>query len=193
MLSEKKNQEHLENIENEQVNNSMREIGNQNQIPRGFNAFLAYGISPNELRTLRLVYHLSYLHNNGGNIRNNDWSPQAIYQREENWLRSQINNNMRNLNNMSNFRRNIIIRNPGITVIRLNHNNNNWNRIRLRRHYRYEPNINFWQGFIFGLILNVFTLCILMISRPRPKFKFGLFVGMMLSICISFPIMLDLK
>ena len=121
MLSEKKNSDNLQNIENEQVNNSMREIGNQNQIPRGFNVFLAYGISQNELRTLRLVYHLSYLNSNSGNIRNIDWSPQAIYQREENWLRSQINtNNIRNYNNMNNYRRNIVIRNPGINIIHVN-------------------------------------------------------------------------
>lgn len=193
MLSEKKNSDNLQNIENEQVNNSMREIGNQNQIPRGFNVFLAYGISQNELRTLRLVYHLSYLNNNSGNIRNIDWSPQAIYQREENWLRSQINtNNIRNYNNMNNYRRNIVIRNPGINIIHVNHNNN-WNGIRVRSYYRYEPNINFWQGFIFGLILNIFTLCILMISRPRPKFKIGLIFGMLLSICITFPFILDSK
>ena len=192
MLSEKKNSEHLENIENEQVNNSMREIDNQNQIRRGFNIFLSHGISPNELRTLRLIYHLSYLNNNAGNIRNIDWSPQAIYQREENWLRTQINSNMRIQNNLNNYRRNIIIRNPGINVIHINQNNN-WNGIRLRRYYRYEPNINFWQGFIFGLMLNVFTLCILMIGRPRPKFKIGLILGMLLSICITFPIILDSK
>ena len=62
MLSEKKNTVNLENIENEQINNSMREIDNQNNNrPRGFNIFLAHGVSPNELRTLRVIYHLSYI------------------------------------------------------------------------------------------------------------------------------------
>ena len=200
MLSEKKNSVNLQNIENEQINNSMREIDNQHQnnnIPRGFNIFLAHGISPNELRTLRIIYHLSYIHNSIANNRNIDLSPQAMFQREENWLRAQMNN-MRNNYNNYNYRRNIIIPNPrnNSVMVYINHNMNN-NRFRQRRYYyrevNYEPNINFLQGFIFGMVLNIFSLCILMISRPRPKFKFGLLLGMIFSFCITFPFMLEQK
>ena len=194
MLSEKKNTENLENVGNEQMNHSMREINNQGQNPRGFNIFLAHGISPHELRTIRLLYHLSYLHNNLANNRQIDMSPQTMIQREENWLRAQMNNNMRR--NINNYRQNIIIRNPRNNTITLYVNSRNINGMRQRRFYRqiyYEPNINFLQGFIFGLVLNVFSLCIMMISRPRPKFKIGLMLGMLLSICITFPFMLESK
>lgn len=198
MLSEKKNTISSDNIENEQINNSMREIDNQHQnnnIPRGFNIFLAHGISPNELRTLRIIYHLSYIHNNIANNRIIDLSPQAMFQREENWLRTQMNN-MRNNSNY-NYRRNIMIANPRNNTITLyvNHNSMN-NRFRQRGHYRqynYEPNINILHGFLFGLILNIFSIFIFMINTPRPKFKLGVLLGMILSICFAFPLMLDKK
>ena len=196
MLSEKKNSENLENAGNEQLNHSMREINNQGQNPRGFNIFLAHGISPHELRSLRLLYHLSYIHNNLANNRQVDMSPQTMIQREENWLRARMNNTRNNMiNNINNYRGNIIIRNPRNNTITL-YVNSNMNGIRHRRLYRhvhYEPNINFLLGFIFGLILNVFALCIMMISRPRPKFKIGLMIGMLLSICITFPFMIESK
>lgn len=193
MLSEKRNSVNLQNTENEQINNSMREIDNQHQnnnVPRGFNIFLAHGISPNELRTLRIIYHLSYIHDSIANNRNIDLSPQAMFQREENWLRAQINN----MRNNYNYRRNIIIPNPRNNTVTVYINNNMNNRIRQRRYYReinYEPNINFFQGFIFGMVLNIFSICILMISRPKPKFKFGLLLGMIFSFCITFPFLLE--
>ena len=192
MLSDKKESENLHNTDNEQINNSMREIDNHNRndgMLRGFNIFLAHGITPNELRTLRLIYHLSYLHNNLLRGRNIDLSPQAMFQREENWLRGQLNNNIRN-------RRNIVIRNNRGNNYMTLYVNNNGNRFRERRYYRhfnYEPNINFLQGFIFGVVLNVFAICILMISRPRAKFKIGLVFGMLLSFCLTFPFMLEPK
>ena len=111
-------------------------------------------------------------------------SVQSMYQREENWLRAQLNN--------LNRRRNVI--NPENRTLSLNTNNRN--RFRGREHFRRrrrEPNINFLQGFIFGVVLNVFALCILMISRPRAKFKIGLVFGMLLSFCLTFPFMLEPK
>ena len=195
MLSEKKN-ENL-NVENEQMNNSMREIDNNNYIqnPRGFNIFLAHGITTDELRILRTLYHLSYLHNNIANNRNIDMSPQAMFQREEDWLRAQMNHNRIRRNNYNNYyRRNIVVRNPRNhnVVLYVDHNLRGIPR-RLNRHANYEPNIIFLQGFIFGLVLNVFSLCIIIISRPRPKFKIGLMLGMLLSMCLSFPFMVESK
>ena len=203
MLSDKKNFQQ-NNTENEQLNNSIREINNHqnnpNNIPRGFNIFLSHGISPNELRALRILYHLSTLHNSIVNHRNMDWSAQAMFQREENWLRTQMSQN-HNIQNNINYNRNsnrnrnaIILRNPRNNSITLYISHGNFNRFRQRRYYRnntYEPNINFLQGFIFGFVLNIFALCIMLISRPRPKFKIGLVFGMILSISITFPFMLD--
>ena len=56
-----------------------------------------------------MLYHLSILHNSIFNNRNIDWSAQAMYQREENWLRAQMN---RNLQNSMRNRNAIILRNP---------------------------------------------------------------------------------
>ena len=194
MLSEKKT-ENL-NVENEQMNNSMREIdNNNNQNPRGFNIFLAHGISTNELRILRTLYHLSYLHNNIANNRNIDMSPQAMFQREEDWLRAQMNHSGIRRNNYNNYYgRNIVVRNPRNNNVVLYVNQLSGIRPRrFHRHANYEPNIIFLQGFIFGLVLNVFSLCIILISRPRPKFRIGLILGMLLSMCLTFPFISEPK
>ena len=194
MLSEKKT-ENL-NVENEQMNNSMREIdNNNNQNPRGFNIFLAHGISTNELRILRTLYHLSYLHNNIANNRNIDMSPQAMFQREEDWLRAQMNHSGIRRNNYNNYYgRNIVVRNPRNNNVVLYVNQLSGIRPRrFHRHANYEPNIIFLQGFIFGLVLNVFSLCIILISRPSPKFKIGLILGMLLSMCLTFPFISEPK
>ena len=196
MLSEKKNSENIQNFGNEQLNNSFRQINNEHQnnnVPRGFNVFLQYGMSPNELRTLRVIYHLSYLHNSIINNRNIDLSAQAIYQREENWLRAQINNNLRGQNNYN--RTNILIRNPRNNTISI-YVNDVGNRFRQRRYHRqihYEQNINFLIGIILGMILNIFSLCILMLTRTRIKFKVGLIFGMLISIIFTFPFLLEPK
>ena len=185
MLSEKKNIENVQNFGNEQLNNSFRQINNRQQNysrPRGFDIFLAHGMSPHQLRNIRFVFHFSFLHNSAVNNTNIDWSTQAIYRREENWLRSRTNINLRSYNSYN--RRNVMIRNPRNNNIILYVNN----RYRNRRFYRRvpEPSINFLLGFIFGIILNIFSLCILILSRPREKFKIGLLFGMILSIILFF-------
>ena len=170
MLSEK---EHLENTDNEQINNSIHEMSYNNQnIPQGFNIFLHYGFTQNEIRGLRMIYHLSALRNSIANGQNIDLSLNAMYQRENNWLRNNNNSNINN-NNINNNRRNIV---------RINLNNNNgFGRRRYIRIYRHEPNISFFQGLMFGIILNIFSLFILMLVRYRPKFKIGLILGMVIS------------
>lgn len=195
MLTDKKNYEEQHKTENEEINNSIREIDSQqnnpNNIPRGFNVFLSYGISPQELRTLRMLYHLSILHNSIFNNRNIDWSAQAMYQREENWLRAQMN---RNLQNSLRNRNAIILRNPrnnSITLYVSHGYGNRFARRRFVRNHSYEPNANFLQGFMFGFILNIFSLCILMISRPSIKFRIGLIFGMLLSCCVTLPFLLS--
>ena len=170
MLSEKK---HLENTDNEQVNNSIHEMSYNNQnIPQGFNIFLQYGFTQNEIRGLRMIYHLSALRNSIANGNNIDLSLNAMYQRENNWLRNNNSNMNNNNNNINNNRR----------IVRINLNNNNgFERRRYIRIYRHEPNISFFQGLMFGIILNIFSLFILMIVRYRPKFKIGLIFGMVIS------------
>ena len=176
MLSKKEHLENLDARENEQVNNSINQMHNNNinqniniNNPQGFNIFLQYGFTQDEVRGLRMIYHLSALRNSIANGRNLDLSSNAMYQRENNWLRNVNNNNNINYNNRGN-----------IVRIRLN-NDNGFRRFRYNRIYRHEPNINFLQGFLFGFVLNIFSLFILMIVRYRPKFKMGVMFGMILS------------
>ena len=167
MLSEKK---HLENTDNEQVNNSIHQMNNIQNINsnQGFNIFLQYGFTQDEIRGLRMIYHLSALRNSIANGRNIDLSLNAMYQRENNWLRNNGNNN-----NNNNERRN---------YVRIMLNNNGFRRRRYARVYRYESNISFIHGFFFGIVLNIFSLFVLMIVRYRPKFKLGLTLGMIISV-----------
>ena len=177
MLSEK---EHLENgdaPENEQVNNSINQMFNNNinqniniNNPQGFNIFLQYGFTQDEVRGLRMIYHLSMLRNSIANGRNLDLSLNAMYQRENNWLRNVSNNSV---NHNNNNQRNIV---------RYRLNNNGFRRTRYYRINRREPNINILQGFLFGIVLNIFSLFLLMIVRYRPKFKFGVMLGMIFSV-----------
>ena len=122
-------------------------------------------------------------------------SPQAMFQREEDWLRAQMNHSGIRRNNYNNYYgRNIVVRNPRNNNVVLYVNQLSGIRPRrFHRHANYEPNIIFLQGFIFGLVLNVFSLCIILISRPRPKFKIGLILGMLLSMCLTFPFMAESK
>ena len=168
MLSEKKIEN--ESQENEQVNNSIHQMNNIQNINnnQGFNIFLQYGFTQDEIRGLRMIYHLSALRNSIANGRNIDLSLNAMYQRENNWLRNNGNNN-----NNNNERRN---------YVRIMLNNNGFRRRRYARVYRYESNISFIQGFFFGIVLNIFSLFVLMIVRYRPKFKMGVMFGMILSV-----------
>ena len=126
MLSEKKIEN--ESQENEQVNNSIHQMNNIQNINnnQGFNIFLQYGFTQDEIRGLRMIYHLSALRNSIANGRNIDLSLNAMYQRENNWLRNNGNNN-----NNNNERRN---------YVRIMLNNNGFRRRRYARVYRYESN-----------------------------------------------------
>jgi hypothetical protein len=178
MLSEKAHLE--EEPENEQVNNSINQMNNNPNINinnyQGFNIFLQYGFTQDEVRGLRMIYHLSALRNSIANGRNLDLSLNAMYQRENNWLRNNANINQ-NENQNNNYNNN---RNGNVVRIRLN--NNGFRRIRYHRRYFYEPNISFLQGFMFGMILNIFSLFLLMLVRYRPKFKCGVLFGMIFSV-----------
>ena len=163
MLSENKHLENPNNPNAVEVNNSIHQMNNNNinaNNMQGFNVFIQYGFSPDEIRALRMIYHLSQLRNNMANGRNLDLSLNAMYQRENNWL----GNNRRN-------------------YVRINLNDNNNGRlIRRRRRYRNESNLSILQGFMVGILLNIFSIFVLMIVRYRPKFKLGVLFGMIFSV-----------
>ena len=163
MLSENKHLENPNNPNAVEVNNSIHQMNNNNinaNNMQGFNVFIQYGFSPDEVRALRMIYHFSQLRNNMANGRNLDLSLNAMYQRENNWL----GNNRRN-------------------YVRINLNDNNNGRlIRRRRRYRTESNLSILQGFMVGILLNIFSIFVLMIVRYRPKFKLGVLFGMIFSV-----------
>lgn len=163
MLSENKHLENPNNPNAVEVNNSIHQMNNNNinaNNMQGFNVFIQYGFSPDEVRALRMIYHLSQLRNNMANGRNLDLSLNAMYQRENNWL----GNNRRD-------------------YVRINLNDNNNGRlIRRRRRYRNESNLSILQGFMVGILLNIFSIFVLMIVRYRPKFKLGVLFGMIFSV-----------
>ena len=163
MLSENKHLENPNNPNAVEVNNSIHQMNNNNinaNNMQRFNVFIQYGFSPDEVRALRMIYHLSQLRNNMANGRNLDLSLNAMYQRENNWL----GNNRRN-------------------YVRINLNDNNNGRlIRRRRRYRTESNLSILQGFMVGILLNIFSIFVLMIVRYRPKFKLGVLFGMIFSV-----------
>ena len=163
MLSENKHLENPNNPNAVEVNNSIHQMNNNNinaNNMQGFNVFIQYGFSPDEVRAIRMIYHLSQLRNNMANGRNLDLSLNAMYQRENNWL----GNNRRN-------------------YVRINLNDNNNGRlIRRRRRYRNESNLSILQGFMVGILLNIFSIFVLMIVRYRPKFKLGVLFGMIFSV-----------
>ena len=177
MLSENKHLDNLNDPDNAQVNNSIHEMNNNNLNAndlQGFNIFIQYGYTQDEIRTLRMIYHLSALRNSIANGRNLDLSLNAMYQRENNWLGNNNNQNNNYINNRRNY-------------IRINLNNNDPRLVRRRRIYRNEPNISILQGFMVGILLNIFSIFILMIVRYRPKFKLGVLLGMIFSVsCMIF-------
>ena len=74
---------------------------NPRNMRRGFNIFLLHGLSPIELRTMRLLFHLSEYQQSILRGDQLDWSEEGIFQREERWLINQLNGPLLN-NNINN-------------------------------------------------------------------------------------------
>lgn len=64
------------------------EENTNNILSRGFNRFREYGVSPSEIHVFRLLFHSAYFANNRHNF-NQDWNPEVILNREEQWLQNQ--------------------------------------------------------------------------------------------------------
>ena len=111
MLIQKENQpiNNINEINRDEINNNLEEVNsnsnsnsaqnnNSNQNNNGirnhggFDIFLSHGLNAQEIRTLRLIFHLSAAKESIINGTSLDWSPEGIYQREERWLINQISN-----------------------------------------------------------------------------------------------------
>ena len=168
-------------INREEINNNLEEINsnanNQNNSQRnnggGFDIFLSHGLSTEEVRTLRLIFHLAAAQESFMNGTPLDWSVEGIYQREERWLINQLNTMFnRNINRNNNY-------------ISLNVNESPLFNERNNFSIFYEEQATFRYifviGILVGLITNVFGI-LLLFCRFRSVFKLGLICGIILSV-----------
>ena len=181
------NNDGILSINEEEINRSINEINRRNNLlllQRGFNIFLNYGVSEEELHVIRLLFHYTLFQQYRRRGLNMDWSNEAMLEREERWLRNYTNNINENVirnriyENRRNFNNNIIL-----IIKKRNYFNRNRNDIYFSDNY-YEPNYCFIQGFVIGFLLNIFTLLCLILCKFRRKFRLGLQMGMLISICI---------
>ena len=179
------NNDGILSINEEEINRSINEINRRNNLlllQRGFNIFLNYGVSEEELHVIRLLFHYTLFQQYRNRGLNMDWSNEAMLEREERWLRNYNFNNSNNIRNrLYENRRN----NNNIILIRRRRNyfGRNGNDVYFTDNY-YEPNYCFLQGFVIGFLLNIFTLLCLILCKFRRKFRLGLQMGMLISICI---------
>ena len=163
-----------QNNENNQANNRIRNHG-------GFDIFLSHGLNAQEIRTLRLIFHLAAAQESIINGTALDWSPEGIYQREERWLINQINGIYnRNRNRDSNNQ-----------YISLNVNDGGLfyggNNLMLFYDNQFDERFSFMLGFFVGFLTNVFGFLILF-CRFKAFFKLGVICGMIISILCFFKI-----
>ena len=83
-------------INREEINNNLDEINsvinqnpNRRRNARGFDIFLSHGLSPEEVRALRAIFHFSQAQQSLVSGVPLDWSNNGIYLREERWLINQ--------------------------------------------------------------------------------------------------------
>ena len=163
-----------QNNENNQANNRIRNHG-------GFDIFLSHGLNAQEIRTLRLIFHLAAAQESIINGTALDWSPEGIYQREERWLINQINgiyNRNRNRDNNNQY-------------ISLNVNDGGLfyggNNLMLFYDNQFDERFSFMLGFFVGFLTNVFGFLILF-CRFKAFFKLGVICVMIISILCFFKI-----
>lgn len=115
-------------------------------------------------------------------IDNVDWTPQAVLAREEEWL----NNNRGVPNNINNG--NVNLQNVDLVIMNRNmFYGNDIMQQRLRRHLigmEEENNRMFACGLLIGMVCNIYTIFFLLFCNPRPKFKKGLQLGMVIGTII---------
>ena len=194
------------NINGGEIGDGMREVLNNinpQNMRRGFNIFLLHGLSEVELRTMRILFHLSEYQQSILRGNQLDWSQDGIYQREERWLINQLNgpllNNANNNINSDNEQdrdneSEIINRN---NYIRLNINEDD-DLIRRRYIYNFinfefEPNYLFLLGFCLGFLVNIFGFVLLLLCKLKKRFKYGLLCGIIISMLFYFMILFSLK
>ena len=172
-------------VNREEINNNLDElIENQNQNNDhnnnqrrngGFDVFLSYGLNPEEVRTLRLIFHVTAAQESIMTGIPLDWSAEGIYQREERWLINQINGIMNRSRNGEGSNNNYISLNVNDGFLFSGRNS-----FGLFSENQIEGRHIFLIGFCLGLLTNVFGILLLM-CRFKAVFKLGLICGMIIS------------
>ena len=207
MLIQKENQQSNNNneINSEEINNNLEEVNSNNTNPNsnenndnnndennqtnnrirnhgGFDIFLSHGLNAQEIRTLRLIFHLAAAQESIINGTALDWSPEGIYQREERWLINQINgiyNRNRNREENNNQYISLNVNDGGLFY--------GGNNLMLVYDNQFDERFYFMLGFFVGFLTNVFGFLILL-CRFKAFFKLGVICGMIISILCFFKI-----
>ena len=179
-------------INREEINNNLDELNsNTNQNPRrntrGFDIFLSHGLSAEEVRALRAIFHFTQAQQSLVSGIPLDWTNNGIYQREERWLINQLNNMVnRNLN---------LNEEENNDFITLNVNDNSLFMGRNSFSIFFDNDVDlrfaFLVGFLVGMLTNIFGI-FLLFCRFRATFKLGVVFGMIISI-LFFSKMMHLK
>ena len=171
-------------INREEINNNLDEINsvinqnpNRRRNARGFDIFLSHGLSPEEVRALRAIFHFSQAQQSLVSGVPLDWSNNGIYLREERWLINQIDLMFnRNLNGNDEENNDFITLNVNDNSLFMGRNSFSIffdNDVDLR--------FAFLVGFLVGMLTNIFGI-FLLFCRFRATFKLGVVFGMIISI-----------
>ena len=205
MLIQKENQPSNNEINSEEINNNLEEVNSNNTNQNlnqnnennntgnnqtnnrirnhgGFDIFLSHGLNAQEIRTLRLIFHLAAAQESIINGTALDWSPEGIYQREERWLINQINgiyNRNRNREESNNQYISLNVNDRGLFY--------GGNNLMLVYDNQFDERFAFMLGFFIGFLTNVFGFLILL-CRFKAFFKLGVICGMIISILCFFKI-----
>ena len=200
LIQKEEFQNHSENnnqpdeINREEINNNLDEINsvinqnpNRRRNARGFDIFLSHGLSAEEVRALRAIFHFTQAQQSLVSGIPLDWTNNGIYQREERWLINQLNNMVnRNLN---------LNEEENNDFITLNVNDNSLFMGRNSFSIFFDNDVDlrfaFLVGFLVGMLTNIFGI-FLLFCRFRATFKLGVVFGMIISI-LFFSKMMHLK
>ena len=171
-------------INREEINNNLDEINsvinqnsNRRRNARGFDIFLSHGLSPEEVRALRAIFHFSQAQQSLVSGVPLDWSNNGIYLREERWLINQIDLMFnRNLNGNEDENNDFITLNVNDNSLFLGRNN-----LSIFLENNVDLRFAFLVGLLVGMLTNVFGI-VLLFCRFRTTFKLGVVFGMIISI-----------
>ena len=171
-------------INREEINNNLDEINsvinqnpNRRRNARGFDIFLSHGLSPEEVRALRAIFHFSQAQQSLVSGVPLDWSNNGIYLREERLLINQIDLMFnRNLNGNEDENNDFITLNVNDNSLFLGRNN-----LSIFLENNVDLRFAFLVGLLVGMLTNVFGI-VLLFCRFRTTFKLGVVFGMIISI-----------